>query len=294
MNNPWQAALNPAIYAAAVIPVCVGTSVAFYETGKFDFFCFVLALVGLVLIQAWINLSNDVFDGETGVDRNKPWSLVSLTGNPQLIFWLGNLFLCLGLVSFSLLAWTLGDGTILAVSALGCFLGYAYQGPPFRLAYQGWGELISFTCFGPIAVTVSTYAQSQQWSGISLAASLVVGALTSCILYAHHFPQIEDDRACGKFTPIVRWGTGDASLRFIWLVLAVYSPVALFTLLQVFPWTSLGVLATFPLAWQVYCWICTYHDQPEQVGQAMPLVIQLHFYSGLILTLTLVVGRWIT
>jgi len=35
-----------------------------------------------------MNLSNDVFDAETGVDENKVHSLVNLTGNKPLIFWL--------------------------------------------------------------------------------------------------------------------------------------------------------------------------------------------------------------
>jgi len=39
-----------------------------------------------------MNLSNDVFDAETGIDKNKAHSLVNLTGNKPLIFWLGNLF----------------------------------------------------------------------------------------------------------------------------------------------------------------------------------------------------------
>jgi len=39
----------------------------------------------LFFILAWMNLSNDVFDAETGIDKNKAHSLVNLTGNKPLI-----------------------------------------------------------------------------------------------------------------------------------------------------------------------------------------------------------------
>jgi len=291
--NPWQAALNPAIYSAAVIPVLVGTAAAFAQTGSLDPVRFGLAVTSLVLIQAWINLTNDVFDGETGVDRNKPWSLVNLTGKPGLILALGNTCLVVGGVGFMLLAWLQRDWTIAYATVLGCILGYSYQGPPLRFSYRGWGELISFTCFGPIAVMVSTYSQTQQWSGLSFAASLIVGTLTSLILYTHHFPQMEDDQAFGKRTPIVQWGTALAAKRYVWLVVLLYGWLAVAVGLGLLPLTALGVLLTVPLALKVYGWVKQYHDQPEQVGQAMPMVIQLHFFGGVLLALGLVVSQWV-
>ncbi|WP_287128501.1 2-carboxy-1,4-naphthoquinone phytyltransferase [Candidatus Cyanaurora vandensis] len=291
--TPWQAALNPAIYSAAVVPVLVGTAVAFAQTGTIDLVRFGLALVGLVLIQAWINLTNDVFDAETGVDRNKPWSLVNLTGQPGFILAVGNLFLVLGVVSFALLAWLQQDWTIAGASLVGCLLGYSYQGPPLRFSYRGWGEVISFTCFGPIAVMVSSYAQTQQWSWLSFAASLLVGTITSLILYTHHFPQMEDDRTFGKQTPIVQWGTQLAAQRFLWLFVMLYGLLSVFVLLGILPWTTLGLFFTLPLGRQLYQWVNLFHDKPEQVGQAMPLVIQLHFWSGVALVVGLVASRWV-
>ncbi len=300
--NPWQSALNPAIYSAAVIPVLVGTAVAYQQTGQFNIVCFGLSFVGLVLIQAWINLTNDVWDDETGVDQNKPWSLVQLTGDAQQVFWVGTACLVLGAGAFGGLAWFLQDGVIIVAATIGCGLGYFYQAPPFRLAYKGWGELISFTCFGPIAVLVTTYAQliADQTTPnftpllVSFAASLIVGTLTSLILYTHHFPQIADDREAGKLSPIVRWGTKLAAERLAWLILALYGSLLLFWLAGLFPWVALVVLGTVPLSLKLYNWVNVYHDQPESVAQAMPIVIQLHFWGGVLLSAGFVVGRFFT
>lgn len=93
----WLAALKPPMYSVAILPIGVGSAIAVAETGTFQagiFACFVFAAI---LILAWENLSNDVFDAETGVDVNKHHSLVNLTENKTLIFWLGNLCLATGL-----------------------------------------------------------------------------------------------------------------------------------------------------------------------------------------------------
>ena len=39
-----------------------------------------------------------------------------------------------------------------------CFLGYLYQGPPFRLGYQGLGEPLCWIAFGPLAYSAALIA----------------------------------------------------------------------------------------------------------------------------------------
>ena len=95
------------------------------------------------------------------------------------------------------------------------FLGYTYQGPPFRLGYQGLGEIICFFTFGPGTVSAAYYAQTQTFSSESLAISAIVGISTSIILFCSHFHQVEDDLAAGKRSPIVRLGT--AKVQKFWL-----------------------------------------------------------------------------
>src|ERR671933_3063 len=87
----WLAAIKPPMYSVAIIPIWVGTAVAFAETRSIQASIFSTFLMSAILIVAWLNLSNDVFDSETGVDENKAHSLVNLTKNKSLIFWLGNL-----------------------------------------------------------------------------------------------------------------------------------------------------------------------------------------------------------
>ena len=92
------------------------------------------------------------------------------------------MFLGLGLFGILAIAFWQKDVTIIGLILLCCGLGYTYQGPPFRLGYQGLGEIICFICFGPLAVAAAYYSQAQSFSLTSLSASVVVGVATSLIL----------------------------------------------------------------------------------------------------------------
>lgn len=96
-NKLWLAAIKPPIYSVAIVPISVGTAIAFAATGIFYPQRFLTFLGAALLIIAWLNISNDVFDSETGIDVNKAHSVVNLTGNKNLVFWIANLCLILGI-----------------------------------------------------------------------------------------------------------------------------------------------------------------------------------------------------
>jgi 2-carboxy-1,4-naphthoquinone phytyltransferase len=285
--RPWLNSFNPLIYTASVIPVLVGTGYAHWSHSAFDPMRFGLTLGGLLLVHAWINISNDVFDWDTGVDRNKPNSLVRLTESRNQVFWVGNLMLFLGYLCF----FALQDWQLLAFGSLGIFLGYAYQGPPFRLSYKGFGEYISASCFGPIAVLTACRAQTMSWDIGALLAGIAVGSWTATILYAHHFPQYEDDKAFGKRGPVVRWGPVLAAKRFWWVILPSYIVLAGAVLMGQLPWTVLIALFAFPLAWQLVKFTEANAEQPSVVGAGLLMAARFHLVSGLLLAVGLFFAR---
>lgn len=281
----WLAALMPPMYSVAVFPIALGTAIAFAETHRIYWGIFLTFLVAAVLILAWENLSNDVFDADTGIDQNEPTSLVNLTGNKSLIFWVGNLCLALGILGILAIVWWQQDPTLLGLILLCCGLGYIYHGPPFRLGYQGLGEILCFFSFGPLAVSAAYYSQTQSWSAMSLAASLILGLSTSLILFCSHFHQVEDDLAAGKRSPIVRMGTERAAQLLPWLSGGVFGLVGFFVALKIFPIWILLVLISLPTAVGLSRHALAYHDQPERVRNCKFFAVALHFWSSLLLCL---------
>jgi 1,4-dihydroxy-2-naphthoate octaprenyltransferase len=167
-----------------------------------------------------------------------------------------------------------------------------YQGPPFRLGYQGLGEVLCFFSFGPLAMGAAYYSQTQSWSWGSQLVGGMVGLTTTLVLFCSHFHQVEDDLAAGKRSPIVRLGTQRGAVLIPWVCVAVFAIAALGMGLELLPiWTAL-VFASAPSAWRLSRHVKRYHDQPGRVFNAKFFAIGFHFWSGVLLALGLWLSAW--
>jgi 2-carboxy-1,4-naphthoquinone phytyltransferase len=281
----WLAAIKLPMYTVAIIPITVGSAVAYAESHIINFNVLGTFILSAISIIAWLNISNDVFDSDTGIDINKAESVVNLTGNRNLMFWVGNLCLLLGILGIITISWWQQDLTVVAIVLLCCFLGYTYQGPPFRLGYQGLGEVICTICFGPLALSAAYYSQTQSWSIANLATSLIIGISTSLILFCSHFHQVKDDLAAGKLSPIVRMGTEIGAKVLQWSTVSIYALTSIGIISGLFPIATLLVFISLPLALKLINFVWEYHDRPDQIRTCKYIAVRLHFVSGLLLAM---------
>ncbi|BAQ64374.1 2-carboxy-1,4-naphthoquinone phytyltransferase [Geminocystis sp. NIES-3709] len=284
----WFAAIKPPMYTVAIIPISFGTALAYKETGIFDLKIFITFLLSAISIIAWLNLSNDVFDADTGIDVNKAHSVVNLTGNKSLVFWISVVFLLLGLGGIFFINYWLKDWTVLWLIIASCALGYSYQGPPFRFGYLGLGEIICFFTFGPMAIASAYYSQTQNFSVSSVWASSIIGISTSIILFCSHFHQVKDDIAAGKKSPIVRLGTDLGSKVLTISVILFYGFCVVLTVIKILPYSALIVMLSLPIAYQLTNHVNKYHNQPDKVKNSKFIAVNLHFLSGVLLCLGLI------
>ncbi len=288
----WKAAIKWPMYSVAVMPVLLaaGWQLGFQGILRWDqLFGFLLAAILLLL---WENLSNDLFDADTGVDAvGKPHSVVNLTGRRDRIAWLSSAVLLCGLSLMAWLAWRSHPAVLLLV-LLCCGLGYVYQGPPFRLGYQGLGEPLCWLAFGPVATSAALLVLAPAGSGeVPWQAALVLGAgpalATSLVLFCSHFHQVEEDAAHGKRSPVVRLGTARAAALIPWFVgftLALeWWPVAFGT----WPPTALLSAVGLPAGWALIRLVRRYHDQPERISGSKFLALRFQAWNGLGLALGL-------
>ncbi len=284
----WMAAIKFPMYSVAIVPIATGTAMAYHDRGVIDWSIFLTFLVAAVLILVWENLCNDVFDAETGIDVNKAHSVVNLTGRKNLIFAIANICLLLGIGGVLAISWLQQDFVVVSAIALSCFLGYIYQGPPFRLGYQGWGEILCFFAFGPLGVSAAYYSQTKSWSVGSIAAAVIVGIITSLILFCSHFNQVADDLAAGKRSPVVRLGTKRSAQLLPWLCGLIYAIVIIAIALSFFPiWASV-ILVSLPIAWKLCAFIGKNHDQADLLLNCRFIAVALHFVVGTCLSISII------
>jgi 2-carboxy-1,4-naphthoquinone phytyltransferase len=277
----WWAAIKPPMYSVAIMPIWVGSALAFWQTNAAHPLIFCLFLLSAIFILAWENFSNDVFDAETGVDVNKRNSLVNMTGKKSLIFWIAHGCLALGLTGIGAIARLQHDPMVIWLVLGCCAIGYIYQGPPFRLSYKGLGEFLCLIAFGPLAGSAAYYSQTQSWSWNNLLASLVVGLATSLILFCSHFNQVQEDLAVGKLSPVVRLGAARSAALLPWLCSAIYALLTIGVLTKLFPaWTLLGLLSA-PVAQRLCETIGRNYQQPEKLLTCRLIAVEMHFWLGL-------------
>ncbi|XP_024021711.1 2-carboxy-1,4-naphthoquinone phytyltransferase, chloroplastic isoform X2 [Morus notabilis] len=293
----WRAIKLP-IYSVALVPLTVGSAAAFFQTGIFSSGRYFVVLVSSVFIITWLNLSNDVYDFDTGADKNKKESVVNLIGSRTGTLVAACLLLALG---FMLLTWTsIQAGNKRAILLLACAItcGYIYQCPPFRLSYQGLGEPLCFSAFGPFATSAfyllqsSTSGIGQPLTGSILSASLLVGFTTTLILFCSHFHQTEGDLAVGKLSPLVRIGTERGAQVVKLAITALYLLTFGFGLSSKLPFTCILLCAfTLPMARLVVSYVEENHKDKQKIFMAKYYCVRLHTVFGAALAAGLVLAR---
>jgi 1,4-dihydroxy-2-naphthoate octaprenyltransferase len=143
-----------------------------------------------------------------------------------------------------------------------------------------------------MAIAAAYYSQSQSFSLNSFWASILIGLSTSLILFCSHFHQLKDDILAGKKSPIVRLGTAKSSQILHISVIGFYGLTALFIGMGVLPLASSLVILSLPIALKLIQLVRNNHNQPEQVKHSKFVAVNLHFVSGLLLSLGLIFHNW--
>ena len=255
--SPWILAARPKTLPAAVVPVALGTALA-WSDGGFLGFPALVCLVFAVLIQIGANFANDYYDHQKGADTEdrigparavaSGWiSPPAMRRAMILVFVVAFLVGCL-LVPY-------GGPRLLLIGVLSVLGGIAYTGGPYPLGYNGLGDVFVFAFFGVVATGFTYFVQTQAWTLEVTLLSFIPGALATNLLVVNNLRDIATDRAAGKRTLAVRFGVaaGVAEYTLMWL-LALGSSLALGILrgqpLWVLPWvlTALAVVHTLQLA----------------------------------------------
>jgi 1,4-dihydroxy-2-naphthoate octaprenyltransferase len=249
----WWLAIRPKTLPAAVVPVVVGSAVAF-EQGGFVPSAALAALVAALLIQIGTNLANDYFDFQKGSDTAERLGPTRVTQAGLLsakAVYYGMVLVFAATLLPGLYLVVLGGWPILLIGILSITAGIAYTGGPFPIGYHGLGDVFVFLFFGVVAVVGTHYVQVQAWSWAPWIAAVPVGALAVAILVVNNDRDRDSDARSGKRTLAVRLGPRGTQIEFLALLaVAFLVPLLQWLLGQTSMWVLLSYLA-LPMAVQV-------------------------------------------
>jgi 1,4-dihydroxy-2-naphthoate polyprenyltransferase len=242
----WVTGARPRTLPAAIVPVVVGSGVAF-GYGKFSLWRAALALVVALAMQVGVNYANDYSDGVRGTDSGRvgPVRLVaSGLARPRRV--LAAAFGCFavacaaGLALAAVTSWWL-----LLLGAAAVAAAWFYTGGRHPYGYRALGELSVFVFFGLAAVAGTAYVQMQTLTWLPFAASAAIGLLACALLVINNLRDIPTDSQTGKRTLAVV--LGDQRTRWLY-VSCILVPFCVALVLAPARPLSLLALAALPFA----------------------------------------------
>lgn len=220
----WIEAARPKTLPAAVIPVVLGSALAWAD-GGFALWPAVLCLVFALLIQIGTNFANDYYDfvkGADTVERLGPARAVA-SGWVAPKTMLGvTLFTFAAAFVVGCLLIPYGGYGLLAVGVLCILCGIAYTGGPYPLGYNGLGDVFVFIFFGLIATGFTHFVQVRVWSLEPWLLGCIPGALATNLLVVNNLRDVNTDRVAGKRTTVVRFGVKFGLGEYVGLLLLAF------------------------------------------------------------------------
>ena len=214
-NSPyaWFLAARPKTLTGAIIPVLLGSALAFSD-GQFKTAPALLCALFACGMQIAANFINDLFDFQKGTDRREDRL------GPQRACaegWITPATMKIGIVIALTLSCLAGlavlstvwgqlphGGWELVVLGVVCILfAFLYT---TLLSYRGWGDVLVLVFFGFVPVCGTYYVQAYTLNMDVVVLSLVSGLAIDTLLMVNNYRDREQDAVSGKCTLVVRYG----------------------------------------------------------------------------------------
>ncbi len=278
-----------AFLTATLVPVTLGTAVAWALHGSFYPDLFILTAIAASCLHIGTNIINDYYDhvnrtDDVNVDFVSPFSggsRVIQEGllHPRQVFIESIVMFGIGGL-IGLYLYTVRGIVILALGAIGAFSGFFYSAPPFKFQSRGIGELFIGLNFGVLMVFGAYYVQYPSINIEPMIASLPVAFLVIEILYINQFPDFRADEQAGKRTLVVRLGLRRAAVGYVLWMTAVYLSIVVSVVLSFIHPYSLAALGTLPLAVRGSITTIRNYASPLGLIPAYVSTINAHLLTG--------------
>lgn len=295
----WAIAVRAPFFTGIIIPVLFGATLAFYETGQFNWTTFFVTLFGAIFAHAAANMANDYFDHKTTDDEiNENYTPFSggsrviqnklMTPKTVLVgafvFWMMALACGIYLTTVTPGYW------VLIIAAAGFLGGFFYTATRFAFSYRGLGEIMIHINFGILPVLGAYYVQTGYFSWSAFWTSFPIGFLITAILYINQYPDYDADKAVGKNHLVVRQGKKAAMPGYYFLIFGSYAGVVLAVIFGLLSPYSLIALLSLPIALKTVRIFSREYEKIKELIPAMAGTVQTHLLVGVLMSAGCVAG----
>jgi 1,4-dihydroxy-2-naphthoate octaprenyltransferase len=293
MLSVWFRVIRVRFLLASVIAVSVGLALNWWQNSSIEPFDAILTFAGVMALHASVDLLNDFWDFKRGIDTKTTRTKMSGgTGvlpegllRPSSVYRAGVAFLIIGSIIGGYFVIT--DGITIAV-----ILGFAILSIYFystKIVDSGLGEF--FVAVKGCMIVIGTFfIQSGEISVESVLAGIVVGSLSSLVLFIASFPDYDADKSKGRKTLVIVAGKENAVKLFWIFPLVSYFAIVIGVLLNLFPMISLIVFLSIPLMIKSGMGLQKNFNSVEDLVPHMSSTLMFGRITGVLFVISLLIG----
>lgn len=292
MLSVWLRVIRVRFLLASVIAVSVGLAINWRQNSTIDPLDAVLTFAGVMSLHASVDLLNDFWDYKRGIDTvTKRTKMSGGTGvlpegllKPSSVYRAGIGFLILGsAIGFY---FVFNDGIIIAA-----ILGFAILSIYFystKIVDSGLAEF--FVAVKGTMIVLGTYfIQSNQITVEPILGGIVVGVLSSLVLFIASFPDHDADKSKGRKNLVIVVGKEKATSLFWVFPVISYSVIILGISIGVFPILSLITLFSIPLMIKAGLGLKRNFNSVDELMPTMSLTLMFSRITGALFVLSFLV-----
>ena len=292
MISVWLRVIRVRFLLASVIAVLVGLALNWSQNGSIEFFDAILTFAGVMALHASVDLLNDYWDFKRGIDTKTTRTKMSGgTGvlpegllKPSSVYRAGVFFLVLGALIGSYFVITYG--ILIAI-----ILGFAILSIYFystKIVDSGLGEFF-VAVKGSMIVIGTFYIQSGEVSIESILAGIVIGTLSSLVLFIASFPDHDADKSKGRKTLVITVGKDKARKLFWIFPLFAYCVIVIGVVLNYLPVFTLISLMSFPLIIKSGIGLQKNYDSVENLVPYMSSTLKFSRLTGILFVISFLI-----
>ena len=254
--NTWLRAARPRTVLLSFSGVLMGGFLALANEAH-NVTAIVFCALTAILLQVLSNLANDLGDYKKGTDnaqrkgpqREMQSGAISEKEMQIGIALVGAAALLSGAMLIFLVArltWTeLAVFAALGLAAVVAALLYTLGKRPY--GYRGLGDLFCFIFFGWVAVFGTYYLATKNLDFSILLPASVMGFMSNAVLNINNMRDIENDRASGKNSLVVKIGLQRAYIYHLILIIGAFAALTLFCIIKQLSWYCYAFWLLAPL-----------------------------------------------
>lgn len=288
-----------------LFPLFAGTMIAVSVSNSFSLTGFLLVLIIGIGIHIATNVYNDIYDAIQGADKKESKTRNYYSGGsgillkfPHLIgkmFMLARFGLVLSLIATIGLLFIINQSLwplLLVVTITLAFLSKYYTAPPFKLGYRGIGEIVVWSGFGPLAITLAAISQNLGFHFTLIAVMPATGFSTLSILWIGQMLDIKNDITAGKIGLVARLGLKRAYQGYVIIIFLLIINILAISFFVLQPgWPVLLSLLPFFITPIIWMRLSKFHNNPVKLmsistlNSLQYLLFSIMFIVGIYLTL---------